>query len=245
LKFVSRYSLEIMKNGLFSILIAVSFFAAQTFAQQNVIINNPIVDEKPAVYSNAEENLIKERVLPKARKHWGGAEVCTEEFQIMGKASGAFTKAGAAQTLLFYQFCQVGNGYGYNGLVLVENNKIVGSYVSDGGWAVKAKKLPDINQNGLDEFALYYSGGMHQGAGGIGVDVFEFSAFAVKPLGWFQSEGFTEEESSAYKVSVKPGKIPVFYREKYDETSENKWKKVGKIAAFKLGKVSGTFSALK
>ena len=234
-----------MKNRLFSILIAVFFFSAATFAQQNIVINNPTVEEKPAIFTDAEENLIVERVLPKARKHWGSDAVCTEEFQITGKADGAFTKAGAQQTLLFYQFCQVGNGFGYNGLVLVENNKIVGSYISEGGWAGKAKTLPDINRNGLDEFALYYSGGMHQGAGGIGVDVMEFSAAAIKPLGWFQSDGFTEEDSTAYKVSVKPGKVPVFYREKYDGVGENKWKKVGKIVAFRLEKAYAAFSPLK
>jgi hypothetical protein len=234
-----------MKNRSFSVLIALLFGTAAIFAQSNVVINNPTVDEKPAIFSDAEENLIKERVLPKARKHWGGDNVCTEEFQITGKADGAFTKAGAAQTLLFYQFCQVGNGFGYNGLVVTENGKIVGSYVSKGGWAGKAKKLPDINQNGLDEFALYYSGGMHQGAGGTGVDVMEFSASGIKPLGWFQSESFTEDDSTAYKISVKPGKMPLFYREKYAGIGENKWRKVGRIAAFKLEKVSGTFSPLK
>ena len=138
-----------MKIRHFFNLTAALFLATTVFAQQNIVINNPTVDEKPAVYTDAEENLVKNRVLPKVRKLMPDS-VCTEEFQIMGKANGAFTKPGTAQTILFYQFCQIGNGLGHNGVVLIENNKIIGSYTSDGGWASSAKTLPDINQNGLD-----------------------------------------------------------------------------------------------
>lgn len=233
-----------MKMRHFFNLTAALFLAATGFAQQNIVINNPTVDEKPAVYTDAEDDLIKNRVLPKVRKLMP-ENVCTEEFQIMGKADGAFTKPGAAQTILFYQFCQIGNGLGHNGVVLIENNKIIGSYTSDGGWANGAKSLPDINQNGLDEFALYYSGGMHQGAGGTGADVMEFSASGIKPVGWFQASSFTEDDSFGYKVSVKPGKTPIFYREKYVSVGETKWKKSGKIVPFKLEKAFGKFTALK
>jgi hypothetical protein len=210
------------------------------------VVNDPTKNENSGVTNAAGENLVKTQVLPKARKIWSN-DVCTEEFEMMGTARGAFSKPNADQTLIFYQFCQTGNGFGHNGLVLVENGKIIGSYISQGGWALNLKSLPDINQNGLNEFALYYSGGMHQGQGGTGVDLMEFSAAAgIKGLGWFQADSFGEETGDfGYKVTVKPGKTPVFYREKYLSPAENKWRKSGKIAAFKLGEVSGKFTVLK
>jgi hypothetical protein len=237
-----------MKNKLLlNFLIVFCFLSANAFAQATVIVNDPTKTAKPIMPSAAEESLITRSVLPKARKLWAEDETCTEEFEIAGVAKGAFTKANAGQTLIFYQFCQIGNGFGHNGLVLIENGKIASSYVSAGGWAIGLKALPDINQNGLDEFAVYYSGGMHQGQGGTGVDVMEFSAAgAVRGLGWFQGDMFGEETGDyGYKVTVKPGKTPVFYREKYISLSDNKWRKSGKIAAFKLGKPYGKFDVLK
>jgi hypothetical protein len=75
----------------------------------------------------------------------------------------------------------------------------------------------------------------------------EFSAAgAVKGLGWFQADSFGEETGDfGYKVTVKPGKTPIFYREKYASAGENKWRKSGKSAAFKLGKTYGKFDVLK
>jgi hypothetical protein len=235
-----------MKNKfLLSFLIVFCFLSINAFAQTTVVVNDPTKDEKTPTASAAEENLIKRSVLPKARKMWT-SDVCTEEFSVAGAAKGAFSKPGANQTLIFYQFCQTGNGFGNNGLVLMENGRIAASYVSAGGWALSLKSLPDINQNGLDEFVVYYSGGMHQGQSGTGVDIMEFSAAGIKGLGWFQADSFGEETGDfGYKVSVKTGKTPVFSREKYVSTGENKWRKSGKIAAFKLGKAYGKFDVLK
>ncbi len=236
-----------MKNRTsFALFLMFFSFAATAFGQQNIIINDPLKNEKPSNVSAAHENLIKNQILPRARKHWAGNDACQEDFALSGAANGAFTKPSAAQTLVFYQFCQTGNGFGNNGLVLIENGKIIGSYVSEGGWANGISRAPDVNQNGLDEFLVYYSGGMHQGQGGTGADVMEFSgANAIKGLGWFQAESFTEEDGFSYKVSVKPAKIPAYYREKYVSSGDDKWRKSGKIAVFKLGKVSGNFIALK
>lgn len=229
----------------FAVLAAICFSAISVFAQQNIVVNNPADEEKPHALDAANVSLVKSAVLPKARKHWVGNDACEEDFLITGAANGAFTKTGTNQTLVLYQFCQTGNGLGNNGLSLIENGKIVGNYVSEGGWTLNLKSLPDVNRNGFDEFAVYYSGGMHQGAGGVGVDLMEFSGAVVKGLGWFQVYNFTEDDSFSYKVSVKPGKVPLFYREKYDPVSGDKWKKSGKIVPFKLEKTYGKFVALK
>ncbi|HLM01199.1 MAG TPA: hypothetical protein VK400_09075 [Pyrinomonadaceae bacterium] len=237
-----------MKNKyLLNFLIVFCFLPGAAFAQTTIVVSDPTKNEKSPTASAAEENLIKRNALPQARKLWAEDETCTEEFEIAGAAKGAFTRAGAKQTLIFYQFCQIGNGFGHNGLVLMENGKIAAHYTSAGGWAIGLKSLPDINQNGLDEFTVFYSGGMHQGQGGTGVDVMEFSsAGTVKGLGWFQADMYGEETGDyGYKVTVKPGKAPVFYREKYISLSDNKWRKSGRIAAFRLGKPYGKFEVLK
>lgn len=231
---------------LIGFLIAEILFVGAIFAQQTVVINEPNAGISPVLINEADKDLIKREVLPKARKYWAKNEVCDEDFQIVGQVRGSFTEPKASQKLIFYQFCQTGNGFGNNGLVLFEGGKIIGSYVSESGWAADLKVLPDINQNGLNEFLLYYSGGMHQGMGGTGIDLMEFSTLAsVKGLGWFQSDSYGEETGDwSYKVSVKTGKTPIFYREKYISKND-KLQKSGKIAPFKLGKTYSSYKALK
>lgn len=231
---------------LIGFLIAQILLAGAAFAQQTVVINEPKQGISPVVINESDKDLIKREVLPKARKYWAKNEACDEDFQIVGQVRGSFTAPKSSQKLFFYQFCQTGNGFGNNGLVLLEGSKIVGSYVSESGWALDLKVLPDIDQNGLNEFLLYYSGGMHQGQGGTGVDLMEFAAASgVKGLGWFQADSFGEETGDwAYKVSVKTGKTPVFYREKYISKND-KLQKSGKPAPFKLGKAYSSYTALK
>src|SRR5207247_1850178 len=118
---------------------------------------------------------------------------CEESISIAGRGDGAFTRAGAKQVFIFYEFCETGNGLGSAGLAVLENGRVVASFVApETGWGVNAASLPDLNQNGLNEIALYYSGGMHQGAGGTGVDIVEYSAGKLKGIGWYQAEGFNE-----------------------------------------------------
>jgi hypothetical protein len=230
---------------LIGFIIAEILFASAIFAQQTVVINDPTVKSDATPVRTAGNDLIKREVLPKAQKYWAKNEACDVDFQVIGEASGSFSKPKSNQKLVFYQFCQTGNGFGNNGLVLLEGGKIVGSYVSESGWAMDLKVLPDINQNGLNEFLLYYSGGMHQGQGGTGVDLMEFSATDVKGLGWFQSDSYGEETGDwSYKVSVKTGKTPIFYREKYISKND-KLQKSGKPATFKLGKAYSSYTVLK
>jgi len=221
-------------------------FSIAVVGQQTVVLNDPLQDEKSMPPGAASENLIKQQILPKARKYWAENDACEEDFAFIGAADGAFSKPSSKQTLVFYQFCQTGNGFGNNGLVLIENGKILGSYISEGGWALNLKSLPDINQNGRNEFLLYYSGGIHQGASGTGADVMEFSGTDIRGIGWFQADSFNDEdENFGYKVTAKSGKTPVFYREKYISTGDNKWKKSGKLVVFKLGETYGKFTVLK
>jgi hypothetical protein len=239
-----------MKYGyLFGSLMLVGLLSISIFGQPAVVINDPLKDGKVTELSAADENLIKSNVLPKVQKHWATAikdGICGFEFESMGVIKGAFSKPNSSQTLVFFEVCQTGNGFGNNVLALIENEKVSAIYVSEGGWAMSIKSLPDLNQNGLNEFALYYSGGMHQGQGGTGVDILELPASNIKGLGWFQADSFGEMRGDySFKVSAKSGKLPIFYREKYLSTGENKWKKSGKITLFRLGKIACDFTVLR
>jgi hypothetical protein len=129
---------------------------------------------------------------------------------------------------------------------LIENNRVVGNYVADAGWVVAFKPLPDINQNGLNELALYYSGGMHQGYGGTGVDVVEFGAGGPKGLGWFQAETFSDAGPViGYKVTAVPGPTPVFYREKHVQNAAGRWRKSGTKTPIKLKAIIKAFEPVR
>lgn len=165
------------------------------------------------------------------------SETCAESFQEAGVARGAFTAAGKRQSLIFYQYCQTGNGFGWNGLVLIEGDRVVGNFVSDGGWGMDITAVSDINQNGILEFTLAYSGGLHQGQGGTGVDLMEFSGGLPKGIGWYKAEEFGPTEAvTSWKLTAKPGKTPVFYKQKYFSGEGRRPRPVGRSVVTKLDK---------
>jgi len=239
-----------MKANILMAFLAVMIAAISVQAQSLFVVNEPTIKRKPMELSAADNRLMERSVLPKAGKMLVGSlgEVCHEgEYEVANAAKGSFTRAGAEQTLVFYQFCQTGNGLGAVGVAVLENGKVESTYVAeDGGWSVDAHTLPDINQNGLDEVALYFSGGMHQGAGGTGVEVIEFSNGRLKNLGWFNADSFTDSGPSiAYRVSVKKGTTPLFYRQKFTSRDDKHWRPVGKQTSFRLDKPITTFAAVK
>jgi len=174
------------------------------------------------------------------------SDSCEESFEPAGVVKGSFSRPNSDQRLVFYQFCQTGNGLGEVGLILIDGGKVIGNYFSDVGWSVGIKALPDIDGNGVNEAALYYSGGMHQGEGGTGVDIVELTPTGVKGFGWFQADHFSEEtDNFAYRVTAKPGKVPLYYREKYVQTADGKWKRTGRVTPLRLQKTVGVFKPIK
>ena len=213
--------------------------------QGTVVINDPTATAKETKLTASDEALINRDALPKIKAKFA-ENPCEVELETAGVVHGSFTRSEAKQTLVFFQICQTGNGLGIVGLVLIENGKVLGNFASDGGWSADIGLVPDINQNGVDEFVLAYSGGLHQGQGGIGVDLMEFSGNTPKGLGWYKAEEFDETEASkAWKLTAKPGKIPVFYRQKYISVKNNKWRRVGANTVFKLGKAYSKFTTVK
>lgn len=220
-------------------------FGSFTYGQGTVVINNPTVTAKETKLSAADQPLIDRNALPKIKAKYQG-DACEVNLENAGVIHGSFTRAGADQTLTYFQICQTGNGLGVIGLVLIENGKVIGNFASDGGWTDSIELVPDVNQNGLNEFTLSYSGGMHQGQSGTGVDLVEFKNGFPVGIGWYLAEKTDENDSSqVWKLTAKPGKIPIYYRQKYLSADGTKWRRSGVATAFKLGKAYSKFTAVK
>lgn len=204
---------------------------------QLVVVHDPNKDAKETKMTAAEQKIFDRDALPAVKKMIS-SETCGESLQDAGVARGAFTAPGKRQSLIFYEYCQTGNGFGWNGLVLIEGDSVVGNFVSEGGWGVTIESVPDINQNGILEFTLAYSGGLHQGIGGTGVDLMEFSNGLPAGIGWYKAEEFgPTEASTSWRLTAKPGKTPVYYKQKFFSGENRPPRAVGKNVVTKLDKV--------
>ncbi|CAN5420845.1 hypothetical protein BH10ACI3_BH10ACI3_29570 [soil metagenome] len=224
---------------------AVLVVAFSAFGQSRVVINDPTVTAEASKWSAADEALINSAALPRITAKYE-KEPCNVNLEPTGVIFGSFTKPNAKQTLAYFQICQTGNGLGMIGLVLIENGKVIGTFASDGGWSDDISLVPDINKNGLDEFTLAYSGGLHQGQGGIGVDLVEFTGGKLVGIGWYLAEKFEDTDAvTVWKLTAKPGPKPVFYKQRYDAKEKGKWRKVGADTVAKLGKAYSKFTVVK
>jgi hypothetical protein len=237
-----------MKAAALAFFLLLMFASARASAQSSlVVVNEPGAKLSAPVLTTAERSLIKRNILPKVRKILA-SDICNEtDYQLVSAIKGSFTKAGAQQTFVYYQYCVTGNGLGSTGVAVLENGKVMASYIAEeGDEASGARPLPDIDQDGVNEVVLEVSGGMHQGSGGTGAELIEFTAAGIKSLGWFTEDEFSENGPSiAYRVTAKPGKPPLFYHQKFTSKNERKWNPVGRSLPFKLGASVIKFKAVK
>ena len=233
------------------------FFGTAIFAfgQTTQVIYDPVKTPSQMKVSRTEESLIKRSALPKARQEWKNNENCGEDFRIVDAVTGSFTRKRAAQKAFVYEFCQTGNGWANNGLVIVESGKVIAHFVEEGGWNMGLQALPDINKNGLDELVVETSGGMHQGKIGGSITILEISTAAVREFGSTlafsnecDAEESTEDCDRSYKITVKPALKPIFYREKFvnrGDDMKTRWKKSGRVQKVLLRKTESKYRLLK
>ncbi|MBX3281313.1 MAG: hypothetical protein KF756_02435 [Acidobacteria bacterium] len=236
--------------SVFPAFAAVFLFSLATFGQ-TIVVNDPTLplptrdspDDPPASIAKIYTN----KILPPVRKKLV-SDGCSDSPTFTGAVDGSFTKAGTRQTAIFYQFCETGNGLGWVGLAVVEKGKVVANFVQDSGWAFSIHRVADVNRNGLDEIALEFGGGMHQGEGGTGVSIYEFKNDKPVELGWYQATKFTDSDTTAaWVLTAKTGKTPVFYTRKYLALKNNKWRRSGarKVVKFKPLDGSSDFEAVR
>jgi len=215
-------------------------FAAAVFGQR-IVVHDPTL---PAKDGDSEPprsiaKLYETKILPPVAKKLV-SDGCANSPTYTGAVTGSFTRAGSKQTAVFYQFCETGNGLGWVGLAIIEKGKLVASFVQDSGWAFSIGRVPDVNRNGVDEVVLEFGGGMHQGEGGTGVSIYEFKDNKPVELGWYQSAKITDTEATtAWVLTAKPGKTPVFYLQKYLSKGNDKWRRTGANKVYRLKKLDG------
>lgn len=137
---------------------------------------------------------------------------------VLGTATGAFTKAGASQKAYLYERCRAGRSFGIGGIIIAEGGKAVTHYTfGENGLYNDINSSADINRNGFSELILN-SSGTGQGYTESKVTLIEVGSGNISFLGsvliYESNDGAVENEAdaltSAYKITVKPGTVPVY-----------------------------------
>lgn len=220
------------------------FTASGVFGQVPVVLYDPLAKLPEANHSPADEQLVKDKLVPKAAQRWKEYESCNvENLSIVGAVDGSFTRAGAKQRAIVYEVCQTGNGWANNGVAIIENGNVVASFVEEGGWNLEVSKAPDLNKNGRDELVIETGGGMHQGYTGSSITIVELSESAAVELGVYlvytnecENPAPNKYCERSYKITASAAATPVFFAQKYaNRGTEEKprWVASGKAAAAK------------
>jgi hypothetical protein len=224
---------------------------ASVRAQEVHTIYDGSLELKTTKLSDAENALIKEKVFPAARNEWHDQEadgVCAEGFspEAIDVARGSFTKPNSDQKAILYRYCETGHNFALNGIAVIENDRVVSHLVYEGARDNAIRALPDIDGNGRSEI-LIGSGGTNQGVTWETVTMIELSdTTALTKFGHTEvlsdDCGFDEKKGSAtaYRLSVKPGAKPVFYREAFVDkgacNGTGGWKQSGALQRISLEK---------
>lgn len=239
--------------GFLAVLI---LLAASATAQGPVVLYDPLTKLPEANHTDADEQIVKDKLVPKASARWSDNEACDGgNLNIIGAVDGAFTKAGAKQRAIVYELCQTGNGFANNGIAVVEGGRVIAHFAEEGGWNLEVTRAPDINKNGRDELVIETGGGMHQGYTGSSITILEMSETTAKELGVFlaytnECESLTPNKycDRSYRITAQAGATPAFFSQKYvNRGTEDKprWVVSGKpVAAKRIGELDRKYEPL-
>lgn len=213
---------------------------------------------KPTSLSGSEELLMKSKILPAARKFWDNQEddlTCGEDSEsvFLDIAKGSFTRPGANQKAILYRYCDTGHNFALNGIVVIEDSLIIFHIAYSGGWDSSIGALPDINGNGLSEIVVS-SGGSNMGKTWKVITVIELSKGSIKKFGQTQVywDNCGEKENGtaeAYKLFVRKGQTPSFYRETFINKKVceeiGSWKKSETLKTHTLDEDSNEYQFIK
>lgn len=235
-------SLKVSCLFLFISILSLLLAPIHVMAQNPKPIYDGRLSRTPTKLSPSEDALVKEKILPAAQKTWhedGSDQGCDAGLNpgAVDITGGSFTRANADQKAILYTFCSTGHNMALNGIAVIENDKVVSHVIYEGGWDSAIGALPDINGNGLSEI-LVASGGTNQGETWRSVAIIELSENTVTKFGrtgvFSDNCGANEKKCKveAQRLSVMPGKTPVFYRETFaggEGGGKDGWKKSGAL----------------
>ena len=229
------------------LLLALCGGAASPRAQVLRPVYDGRAEAQSSAPSEAEAQLVRRHALPAAQRLWQGDRSCQPEFQIVGAAGGSFTRPKAAQRAVLYRFCATGHNFANNGIAVLEGGGVVAHVAYSGGEDHGIRAAPDIDGNGLSEIVLS-NGSTNQGYTVSVAVLIELSPSGVKKFGvadaYEDDCGVAERcRMTAYKISVRPGPSPVFYREAFSKRNE-RWAKTGGPARFSPREDAGSYRLL-
>lgn len=254
-----------------SILVFVLIFGANVFAQNLIEIadgRNFPDNKKP---SKIETEFVKKEVKSKeqAIKNLAKSkdfkcdeddaeeslanENVTANLSIYSILEGSFTKPKTSQKAYFYQVCWSDGGKyatALGGIIFAEKEKVVShfAYANVSGFN-NIRVLPDINRNGRSEISLKFTSWISGLLFSNSISLFEIDLNEIKYLGETTVYAQTDEGTSAYKISAKAGKTPVFYQEIYidtlDDDDKTNWQIKEKSKQFALEKTKNGFDFVK
>ena len=214
---------------------------------------------KPSALNAAEQKLWFEKILPAAENYWKDSDEllkANNAYEPIPRdiTSGSFTKKGAKQKAILYNFKNTGHNYFINGIVILDNNKIIAHIVYNGGPDNAIGALPDINKNGLSEIVIAGSG-QNTGEMWKSISIIEVSKSSVSKLG--RTTVYTDNfgtrdrkgKAEAFKLYVKAAKTPVFFKEPFISKdingAKNSWNRVEAMKQIKLDDDNNEYEFMK
>ena len=169
----------------FATILAASFV---TSAQATVVIIDPTKPVAETKLAGGDREAF-DRAIPKVRARLK-SETCEEMVEVAGVAYGGFSRAGADETLVFYQYCQTGNGLGWVGLVLIEGVKVTKFWSPT---RVGRRRSPARRHRTATASMIraLLQRRHASGEGGVGVESCSLLRSA-RGIGWFQAEKFMD-----------------------------------------------------
>lgn len=244
--FVRKTNTYIKYN--FTVIFLLLSFFVKVNAQEAKLIYDGRFAPKPSSLNPAEQKLWYEKILPSAENYWKDTEdlfYANSGFEPVpcDIKTGSFTKKGAKQKAILYNFKNTGQNAFINGIVIIEKNNVVAHIVYNGDSDNTIGALPDINKNGLNEIIVAGSG---QNTGEIwkSIVIVELSKSSVNKLGRMAvytdnfGSSIRRGKAEASKLLVKPAHTPVFYKElfisKDINTGKNSWNRADDMKQVKL-----------
>jgi hypothetical protein len=137
--------------GILSLLLA----AAPAGAQARRLVYDPRWPYHHADATPAEKALLDREIRHVAARVFremacsGG----TDGADVIDVAAGSFTRPGAAQRAIYYEWCRPATAIAAGGVVVVEGGRIVAHAVT-GDWPSQIRRVPDLDGDGRDELLL-------------------------------------------------------------------------------------------
>lgn len=227
----------------FIILILSTVLCDHAAAQQARRIYDGRLSPKPGMIIPSEQALVREKAIPAARAwHKQSDSICTGgDEALIDAAVGSFTRPASFQRAVLYRFCTIGHNRAVNGIAVIENGQLAANIVYEGGWDNAIGAITDLNSGGRSAL-IVASGGTNQGITWKSMAIIELANDSVSRFGRLQTYsdncGVSEAcRAEACRLSVKPGRPPVFYREDFGKNgAEGKWGSPGPSRQISLEK---------